>query len=152
MVTRCYDSLYIFVFFASPMGHIHDITAMEVHRTSHGGTVEVPQMSHGIKNPTEASWKFHANTTEIPWEFRGPTESPTEIPWNSHRNSMEVPRKNDRSPMGTPTSHGGRIETPRKSHGSSEVPWKHQETPMGCLLYTSPSPRDQRGSRMPSSA
>ena len=24
--------------------------------------------------------------------------------------------------------------------------------PMGCLLYTSPSPRDQRGSRMPSSA
>ena len=25
-------------------------------------------------------------------------------------------------------------------------------TPKGCLLYTSPSPRDQRGSRMPSSA
>ena len=24
--------------------------------------------------------------------------------------------------------------------------------PIGCLLYTSPSPRDQRGSRMPSSA
>ena len=24
--------------------------------------------------------------------------------------------------------------------------------PEGCLLYTSPSPRDQRGSRMPSSA
>ena len=30
----------------------------------------------------------------------------------------------------------------------------NQETPVGttCLLYTSPSPRDQRGSRMPSSA
>ena len=27
--------------------------------------------------------------------------------------------------------------------------WIHH---MGCLLYTSPSPRDQRGSRMPSSA
>ena len=26
------------------------------------------------------------------------------------------------------------------------------ELVMGCLLYTSPSPRDQRGSRMPSSA
>ena len=25
-------------------------------------------------------------------------------------------------------------------------------TPKSCLLYTSPSPRDQRGSRMPSSA
>ena len=33
----------------------------------------------------------------------------------------------------------------------------HRELPIGlrpndCLLYTSPSPRDQRGSRMPSSA
>ena len=27
-----------------------------------------------------------------------------------------------------------------------------QAQPTGCLLYTSPSPRDQRGSRMPSSA
>ena len=27
-----------------------------------------------------------------------------------------------------------------------------QMTPIFCLLYTSPSPRDQRGSRMPSSA
>ena len=26
------------------------------------------------------------------------------------------------------------------------------EMPSNCLLYTSPSPRDQRGSRMPSSA
>ena len=26
------------------------------------------------------------------------------------------------------------------------------DRPDGCLLYTSPSPRDQRGSRMPSSA
>ena len=28
----------------------------------------------------------------------------------------------------------------------------HIETCQACLLYTSPSPRDQRGSRMPSSA
>ena len=27
-----------------------------------------------------------------------------------------------------------------------------ESTPNTCLLYTSPSPRDQRGSRMPSSA
>ena len=27
-----------------------------------------------------------------------------------------------------------------------------ERSPEGCLLYTSPSPRDQRGSRMPSSA
>ena len=28
----------------------------------------------------------------------------------------------------------------------------HEVLGVGCLLYTSPSPRDQRGSRMPSSA
>ena len=27
-----------------------------------------------------------------------------------------------------------------------------KQKPISCLLYTSPSPRDQRGSRMPSSA
>ena len=33
------------------------------------------------------------------------------------------------------------------------VPTQHQPPqPSTCLLYTSPSPRDQRGSRMPSSA
>ena len=35
------------------------------------------------------------------------------------------------------------------------VEWDQTSTvgpPEGCLLYTSPSPRDQRGSRMPSSA
>ena len=32
------------------------------------------------------------------------------------------------------------------------VPGGAEHTPTFCLLYTSPSPRDQRGSRMPSSA
>ena len=31
-------------------------------------------------------------------------------------------------------------------------PMKHMLPSKDCLLYTSPSPRDQRGSRMPSSA
>ena len=31
-------------------------------------------------------------------------------------------------------------------------PWVLKKEPGNCLLYTSPSPRDQRGSRMPSSA
>ena len=41
--------------------------------------------------------------------------------------------------------HGG------KSHDIVESALKVLEN-MRCLLYTSPSPRDQRGSRMPSSA
>ena len=39
------------------------------------------------------------------------------------------------------------IFTGRKEDAGNAIA---QET--GCLLYTSPSPRDQRGSRMPSSA
>ena len=32
------------------------------------------------------------------------------------------------------------------------VRWSYRSLVKDCLLYTSPSPRDQRGSRMPSSA
>ena len=38
---------------------------------------------------------------------------------------------------------------------SKSIPWAEdlaRRTGLACLLYTSPSPRDQRGSRMPSSA
>ena len=36
-------------------------------------------------------------------------------------------------------------------HAREDVPYL-QEHPFSCLLYTSPSPRDMRRSRMPSSA
>ena len=36
--------------------------------------------------------------------------------------------------------------------GIHDVAYAIYGNPQGCLLYTSPSPRDQRGSRMPSSA
>ena len=36
--------------------------------------------------------------------------------------------------------------------GISGKAWKWLASYLDCLLYTSPSPRDQRGSRMPSSA
>ena len=40
-----------------------------------------------------------------------------------------------------------------KTHSSGKVLYSARIIPYrGCLLYTSPSPRDQRGSRMPSSA
>ena len=37
-------------------------------------------------------------------------------------------------------------------HRFKELEGKVSESVLACLLYTSPSPRDQRGSRMPSSA
>ena len=39
-----------------------------------------------------------------------------------------------------------------KGDGNNYKYMRLQKDPVTCLLYTSPSPRDQRGSRMPSSA
>ena len=45
------------------------------------------------------------------------------------------------------------VSNPEPTTGSVELNWSAPATNQdGCLLYTSPSPRDQRGSRMPSSA
>ena len=76
--------------------------------------------------------------------------------------------------INTPIDKSGKLIPPRKLHNSSWGFLCLAETPEGgsvgvvknlaylshitipsnssCLLYTSPSPRDQRGSRMPSSA
>ena len=45
-------------------------------------------------------------------------------------------------------------ETPRLdvSQSDNQLMTRHTAESLACLLYTSPSPRDQRGSRMPSSA
>ena len=39
-----------------------------------------------------------------------------------------------------------------KQTSSDKEQSEHKDNHNNCLLYTSPSPRDQRGSRMPSSA
>ena len=41
---------------------------------------------------------------------------------------------------------------PKKPAAAKETPQERVARLQRCLLYTSPSPRDQRGSRMPSSA
>ena len=40
----------------------------------------------------------------------------------------------------------------REAKGDADLGWDFFNQDGSCLLYTSPSPRDQRGSRMPSSA
>ena len=48
-------------------------------------------------------------------------------------------------------SSGRKYDSNRKVR-PQESDWRTNEKAKACLLYTSPSPRDQRGSRMPSSA
>ena len=43
-------------------------------------------------------------------------------------------------------------EIPASNLGNIPVPYRGRVLPIACLLYTSPSPRDKRQSRMPSSA
>ena len=57
----------------------------------------------------------------------------------------------------TRATEGGNLEVraavEAKPDGRAELdPDAASRGPLACLLYTSPSPRDQRGSRMPSSA
>ena len=59
-----------------------------------------------------------------------------------------------------PNDDGGTIDLPLSKSGTKDFQRMSVDQNMGkrvfypyfCLLYTSPSPRDQRGSRMPSSA
>ena len=55
--------------------------------------------------------------------------------------------------LGTATETLTLAQIPAHSHGiSAQGAGATAAIPSGCLLYISPSPRDQRGSRMPSSA
>ena len=97
--------------------------------------VELP----GISNPERAR-SFLVGTAKL--EF-----------WKTYRitdnNILSSFQEADRK-LGTTTSG----ETDEAPDYSVETKWKYNYDENGniCLLYTSPSPRDQRGSRMPSSA
>ena len=47
---------------------------------------------------------------------------------------------------------GDTIPTACRDWAATKAAYRFFSNPRICLLYTSPSPRDQRGSRMPSSA
>ena len=65
--------------------------------------------------------------------------------WFKRRSEPTVAPTDFRDPTLSEAPH----EPLAQSHDEVAVP---DEAPAPCLLYTSPSPRDQRGSRMPSSA
>ena len=67
------------------------------------------------------------------------------MPHQQERRFEEPYRPGDRNLMGEDYHYGPRY----LSGGKLE---RFSVEPGTCLLYTSPSPRDQRGSRMPSSA
>ena len=73
----------------------------------------------------------------------------------SNKVAYNINKKLSHSGDTTETDEDGDLPEANPSPGV-QLPTTPQEEPepvsKGCLLYTSPSPRDQRGSRMPSSA
>ena len=71
--------------------------------------------------------------------------------WQRDGYREETARKISNSKKGKPLTdaHRKALSDTAKIRWSRGVPDEYREA---CLLYTSPSPRDQRGSRMPSSA
>ena len=63
----------------------------------------------------------------------------------AHLQSRAMPQERDLREHGTTLSLCVKV-------GKAAVSDPDLDGGRGCLLYTSPSPRDQRGSRMPSSA
>ena len=94
-------------------------------------------------------------TLEAAW--RGPSGALLVLPGWSAGLLDGVVRYRDR--LG-PDPLAGLLQNPRADLGvlvPGDPRWPRglrglSRPPMACLLYTSPSPRDQRGSRMPSSA
>ena len=88
----------------------------------------------GFLAPTEGAIELNGNTVEGPGPERGMVfQQGALFEWMSVRDNV---------------SFGPRMKGQRASEYSAEVDHLLDV----CLLYTSPSPRDQRGSRMPSSA
>jgi len=75
------------------------------------------------------------------------TEAPTEEAPPPEVEPTEAPPPEEPFKVGFVTDTGGIDD---QSFNTTQ--WAGIERAMDCLLYTSPSPRDQRGSRMPSSA
>ena len=99
-------------------------------------------------------------------ELTGPRATSSENPQTIPTTSMQCPDYEDPDPPNSNVSPEaiGRYKTELKAHSDQlielcstsklegESMWIEFVNPFRCLLYTSPSPRDQRGSRMPSSA
>ena len=76
------------------------------------------------------------------------------------KSDLEIAREAHLDPIEKVAARAGIDEKYLESYGRGvakvdlEVITHNRDHPRGkyCLLYTSPSPRDQRGSRMPSSA
>ena len=85
----------------------------------------------------------------------GDFESDPKVPYNDTvQKSLLVARalQQRATELQTPAEKKQQMELDRMIQNPSDKVTMTAMTDQACLLYTSPSPRDQRGARMPSSA
>ena len=131
---------------------------------AHGVTVHI-NLNGTYERPSGSNVASHRSPNN--WRFQGMNTTETSLPRllseqgyrSIHVGKAHIGARNaitqDPLQIGFDVNIGGSgagqpgryIGNPGYSNGNNPVP--HVED---CLLYTSPSPRDQRGSRMPSSA
>ena len=130
--------------------------------------INMPLKASNLPTPRDEAWKWTDVSRSVTDALRGAeTAAPAQIfvPEGVSVTRIEAkPAANDTTLLKLATEYAGQIWAIEVPAGfSSEQPIQiegltqgHAQISInlgkGCLLYTSPSPRDQRGSRMPSSA
>ena len=101
------------------------------------------------------TYKGDFDSGKLDPETRGPEKSLEYRIDFSHKNRKISPW-HDIPYRASPDTFHMMCEIPKWTRAKFEIATKEPGNPIkqdeNCLLYTSPSPRDQRGSRMPSSA
>ena len=112
-----------------------------------GESGEAPGRSMRILTQNLIPAKLPGKLREVK-EFRGTRENPEESGEPGGAQGSPGEPREPKGAQGSPRE----LEEPKGSPGEPRGAQGSPREPKGCLLYTSPSPRDPKISRMPSSA
>ena len=91
-------------------------------------------------------------STKVITESKAADQKPTVLLKDANGDQLNLPGRDIPARYVLPVGAQLLIGDGTEVHAGDVIAKIHRETSKTCLLYTSPSPRDQRGSRMPSSA
>ena len=109
----------------------------------------------GMAEDQDLSFEMNQDNRE---DYQAPNQNVANNPLNSGNVDFDPGSEELNLGMGQPQNNQSQKEPELKVNYDDEdlsmevEPKSSSRGYKGCLLYTSPSPRDQRGSRMPSSA
>ena len=114
-----------------------------------------PKTEKGEKNlyrHVDSLMEFRPDFVTCTYGAGGSTQSKTLDIVSNIKQKFDIPVASHLTLVGSTADQLREYLQKAKSVGVEHIVALRGDPPEGCLLYTSPSPRDQRGSRMPSSA